>query len=77
MGEPKGNEVLNFTAYNEAFARTYAQLVDGQIVKCAHSGTEHVPIRAPDAVIMDVSSDFVSVWFIFIKRGLSSSVFRD
>ncbi|KAK7692877.1 hypothetical protein QCA50_004512 [Cerrena zonata] len=53
LSESKSDEALNFTAYNEAFARAYAQLVNGQTVRCAHSGQEFGPIRSPDAVIMD------------------------
>lgn len=64
MSECKGNEVLNFTAYNEAFARAYAQLVNGQVVKCAHSDREFEALRAPDAVIMDVSSGVPTILIV-------------
>lgn len=55
MGEPKTGEALNFTAYNEAFARAYAQLVNEETLICAHTGREIKPLAAPDAVVMDVS----------------------
>ncbi|CAL1707824.1 unnamed protein product [Somion occarium] len=53
MGEPKTGEALNFTAYNEAFARAYAQLVNEETLICAHTGREIKPLAAPDAVVMD------------------------
>lgn len=62
MGERKTVDALGFAAYNEAFARAYAKLVDGDTIICAHTHKEIKPISAPDAVVMDVnvSSSFSS-----------------
>lgn len=79
LSESKSDEALNFTAYNEAFARAYAQLVNGQTVRCAHSGQEFGPIRSPDAVIMDVSQfdissrdTFLTMKIVLLRSGIRS-----
>ncbi|CAL1707825.1 unnamed protein product [Somion occarium] len=53
MGERKTVDALGFAAYNEAFARAYAKLVDGDTIICAHTHKKIKPISAPDAVVMD------------------------
>lgn len=67
MGQ-KVSDAASFAAFNQSFAGAYALMVSGQPIICSQSGRSIPPLSAPDAVVMDVSSLFLS--FISLSERL-------
>lgn len=50
-----GRHALDNKVLDESYAEAYEQLVNGEPVKCAHTGHCVEAVSSPDAVIIDVS----------------------
>ncbi|KAJ3487391.1 hypothetical protein NLI96_g3558 [Meripilus lineatus] len=53
MPIPDNSTMINPAGINTAFVATYKQLVNGESIKCAQSGTVHNPLPIPTAVVLD------------------------